>query len=412
MIYTNELLCNGNMNTITDNGISKREGGQSSGRRWATFIGLSLMVAMGLGFALWYFLFFSEHRVSNRNDELRTPVTVVSVGIVEQGSIPLTLDAIGTVTSLATVTVRAQVSGVLRQILFNEGDRVSAGQILAIIDPSPFEMSLMQAKGQLQRDEAELANARLTLERYRKLSLLDSIAIQDVETQDALVRQLAGAVVVDRAAEGIARLNLSFTRILAPIAGRIGMRNVDVGNLVTPTDANGIAVITQEKPIDVVFSIPQDRILEIEESSHRSVGLKVAALDRIQRTVLDRGAFFALDNEVDVQTGTVRAKARFENERGALFPNQFVNIELLLRTIPDATLVATEAVRRGNDFDYAYVVDRETQIVHLRHIVLGVATAKVIQVLSGLQAGDIVATEGADRLKDGDRVRIRRGNSS
>ena len=334
------------------------------------------------------------------------PTTTVGVGTAERVDLPVTLEAIGTVTAAATVTVRPQVSGVFREILFTEGQLVKAGQVMAVIDPSQFEMALMQATGQRQRDEAQLENARLTLQRYRTLLAQDSIARQDVDTQAALVRQLEGTVLADRAAEGTAKLNLGYSKVVAPISGRVGLRNVDVGNVIGPSDANGIAVITQVSPIDVQFAIPQDRVPEVQEGLRQAGAMQVSALDRSRATVLGEGRFRALDNQVDTQTGTVRAKARFDNQDGALFPSQFVNVRMMLRTIPGAVVVPVNALRNSSSGAYVYVLNPQERTVSQRKVQRGQATADRVQIVSGLEAGERVITEGADRLKDGDKVSL------
>jgi multidrug efflux system membrane fusion protein len=321
--------------------------------------------------------------------------------------LPVTLDALGTVTAAATTTVRPQVSGILQKVLFREGQMVKAGQVLAQIDPRQFELQLMQATGQRERDEAQLENARLTLERYRTLLSQDSIARQDVDTQAALVKQLQGTVTTDRANEGTARLNLGYTRVVAPISGRVGLRVVDIGNLVGPGDAAGIAVITQLAPIDVEFAVPQDRISELAPRAGNRAGPRMAVLayDRTRSTVLEKGEFYALDNQVDTQTGTVMAKARFANAGSSLFPSQFVNVRLELRTIKDAVVVPVTALRHGSSGDYVYVL-KDGQTASLRPVKRGIATVDKVQVESGLEAGEQVITEGADRIKDGARVTL------
>jgi multidrug efflux system membrane fusion protein len=334
------------------------------------------------------------------------PTTTVGVGTAERVDLPVTLEAIGTVTAAATVTVRPQVSGVFREILFTEGQLVKAGQVMAVIDPSQFEMALMQATGQRQRDEAQLENAKLTLQRYRTLLAQDSIARQDVDTQAALVRQLEGTVLADRAAEGTAKLNLGYSKVVAPIAGRVGLRNVDVGNVIGPNDTNGIAVITQVSPIDVQFAIPQDRVPEVQDGLRQTGAMQVSALDRSRATVLGEGRFRALDNQVDTQTGTVRAKARFDNQDGALFPSQFVNVRMMLRAISGAVVVPVNALRHSSNGDYVYVLNQKERTVAQRKVQRGQATADRVQIVSGLEAGERVITEGADRLKDGDKVSL------
>lgn len=333
------------------------------------------------------------------------PATTVGVAAAEALDIPVTLEALGTVTPSATVTVQPQVSGVLKQVLFREGQMIKAGQVLAIIDPRPFELALMQAEGQRLRDEAQLDNARLTLERYRTLLQQDSIARQDVDTQAALVKQLEGTVVTDRAAEGTARLNLAYTRITAPVSGRLGLRVVDVGNLVSQTDTGGIAVITQLAPIDVEFAVPQDRVPEIEQAIAQGATLPATVLDRTRTTVLDTGSFASLNNQVDTQTGTVRAKARFANAKSTLFPSQFVNVRLTLQTIKGAVVVPVTALRHGTDGDFVFVLNDDRTVTQ-RPVVRGQATVDKVQLTSGLKLGERVITEGGDRLKDGARVQL------
>ena len=254
----------------------------------------------------------------------RAPPTTVGVASAERMDVPVWIDALGTVTPSATVTVRPQVSGTMKSVRFEEGQMVKAGELLAEIDARPFELSLMQAQGQQQRDQAQLDNARLTLKRYELLWKQDSIARQDVDTQAALVKQLEGTAISNRGNEGTARLNLGYTRVVAPIAGRVGLRNVDVGNVVSAGDANGIAVITRLAPIDVEFALPQDRVPELQRRVATGAALPVTVLDRNRTSELDRGSFSTQNNQAETQTGTVRAKARFPNAQSALFPSQFV----------------------------------------------------------------------------------------
>ncbi|KTT22680.1 efflux RND transporter periplasmic adaptor subunit [Pseudacidovorax intermedius] len=330
----------------------------------------------------------------------------VTVGqaTVRSMSLPVTLDALGTVTPLTTVTLRPQVGGVLTDVLFTEGQTVRKGDLLARIDPRPYQQALDQARGTRLRDEAQLAAARVTLERYRTLLSQDSIARQDVDTQAALVRQLEGTVVSDKAAEEGAQLNLGFTRITAPVTGRIGLRAVDPGNYVAANATTGIAVLTQLNPIDVQFSVTQDRIPQIQAGLAGGAKLAAIALNRTLTEELDRGAFTTLDNVVDVGTGTVKAKARFDNTQAKLFPNQFVNVRLTLRTV-DALVVPVTAVRTGPKGPYVYVI-REDRTVEVRPVKRGESTPEVIAITSGLKAGEMVVTEGGDRLNDGSRVQL------
>jgi membrane fusion protein, multidrug efflux system len=336
------------------------------------------------------------------------PSTTVGVATAELANIPILLEALGTVTPLATVRVKPQVSGVMQKVLFKEGQLVKAGELLATIDPRQFEMALMQTIGQRQQGEAQLDSARVTLQRFKTLLAQDSIARQEVDTQFALVKQLEATLTINKANEGTARLNLGYTRIVAPVSGRVGLRTVDVGNVVNTSDANGIALITQITPIDVVFSIPQDRAGELQQATAggSASAMTVTALDRTRATVLDTGVFASLDNQVDTTTGTVKAKARFANSKLALFPGQFVNVQLLVKTIGNAVVVPVTAVRRGTSGDYVYVVNMEARTVSLRPVQRGQATVDKIVITSGLKAGERVITEGADRLKDGASVTL------
>jgi multidrug efflux system membrane fusion protein len=266
-------------------------------------------------------------------------------------------------------------------------------------------MSLMQASGTRQRDEAQLENAKLTLNRYRTLLGQDSIARQDVDTQAALVKQLEGTVMTDKASEGTARLNLGYTKVVAPISGRVGLRAVDIGNLVGSGDTAGIATITQLSPIDVEFSIPQDSVPEVAQRVNDGASLPALALDRTRVNTLDSGKFYALDNQIDTQTGTVKAKARFGNAKATLFPSQFVNVRLELRTIKDAVMVPVTAVRHGNSGDFVYVL-KEDKTVTVRPVKRGASTADKVQITEGLKLGEQVITEGADRLKEGAKVTL------
>ena len=340
------------------------------------------------------------------------PATTVGVASAERAPLPVILDALGTVTPQASVRVRPQVSGVLEKVLFKEGQMVRAGELLATIDPRPLELALMQASGQRQQGEAQLASARVTLARFKTLLAQDSIARQEVDTQEALVRQLEGTVTINKANEGTARLNLGYARVTAPVGGRVGLRTVDVGNVVSTGDANGIAVITQLSPIDVVFAVPQDLAGALQQRAVAGALMPVTALDRTRANALETGTFASLDNQVDTTTGTVKAKARFANQALALFPSQFVNVQLTLRTIENAITVPVAALRHGNEGDFVYVLNAAERTVSLRRVQRGQATADRVQVVSGLQAGEQVITEGADRLKDGASVTLPGGGAN
>lgn len=329
--------------------------------------------------------------------------TTVGVATAEAADIPVNLEALGTVVPQATVRVRPQVSGVLTQVLFKEGQAVKKGQLLATIDPRPFEMAVQQAVGQRMRDEAQLAAARVTLERFETLLKQDSIARQEVDTQRATVRQLEASVVSDTAAEGTARLNLSFTRVVSPIEGRVGLRNVDIGNQVSNADTNGIAIVTKVTPIDVEFAVPQDHAAWLQHNG--GAFMEVRAFDRTRTTLLDTGVFASLDNQIDTNTGTVRAKARFNNARLQLFPSQFVNVQLQVRTLRNAVVVPVAAVRQSGSGEFVFVL-QEDRTVKQRPVVRGQPLGERVQIVSGLQLGEKVITEGADRLRDGARVTL------
>ncbi|HYW55435.1 MAG TPA: efflux RND transporter periplasmic adaptor subunit [Polaromonas sp.] len=376
--------------------------------RRASLIGLTVavLVVIGVGWLAWSLTHRETAGAAGPGAGPgggRSQSTTVGVAKAEQTNIPVFLEALGTVVPQATVRVRPQVSGVLQQVLFKEGQMVSKGQLLATIDPRQFEMATQQALGQRMRDEAQLEAARVTLQRFRTLLEQDSIARQEVDTQAALVKQLEAAVVISKANEGTARLNLSYTRIVAPIAGRVGLRVVDVGNVVNSGDANGVALLTQVSPIDVEFAVPQDQAPALQRNG--SNAMEVKALDRTRSTVLDTGVFASLDNQVDTQTGTVRAKARFNNAQQAMFPSQFVNVQLQLRTIENAVVVPVAALRTGASGDHVFIFNND-RTVTLRPVTRGQATVDKVQITTGLQAGERVITEGADRLKDGSRVNL------
>ena len=346
------------------------------------------------------------------------PAATVGVARARQGELPIVIAALGTVTPVTQVVLRPQVSGVLTEVLFTEGQTVQKGQLLARIDSRPFEQALAQAQGERARIQAQLAAARVTMSRYQTLWQQDSIARQDVDTQAALVKQLEGQVQSSTASEGNARINLGHARITAPIGGRIGLRAVDPGNMVQAGSSTGIATITQMAPIDVKFAVSQDRVHEVLAAQRAGAGpsqdgagaprgpsmLLVQALDRARDEVLASGRFLTLDNVIDTATGTLQAKARFDNAGGPLFPNQFVNVRLQLGATP-GVLVPVTAVRTGPQGDYVYVVDAE-RVARMRPVQRGGATVSEVLISAGVQAGELVITEGGDRVKDGGRVAL------
>ena len=331
--------------------------------------------------------------------------TPVVAAPVRKGDLNVHLYALGTVTPLRTVTVRSRVDGQLMAVHFREGDLVKQGQLLAEIDPRPFNVQLKQAEGQLARDQALLANARVDLERYRTLLSQDSIAKQQVDSQEALVQQYEGIVKSDQSQVENARLQLTYARVTAPISGRVGLRLVDPGNIVRSGDANGLVVITQLAPIGVVFTVPQDNLPDVMKRVQSGDTLRVEAWDREQKTRLAQGSLIAVDNLVDVTTGTVKLKASFRNEDDELFPNQFVNVRLRLDTLEDQTIILQTAVQRGGRGLFVYVV-KDDMTVTARPVTLGPVDGPRVAVLKGVEPGDQVVIEGIDRLREGARVAI------
>ena len=329
----------------------------------------------------------------------------VSVAAAATRDVRVWLNALGTVTPSNLVTVHVKVDGTLLEVNFREGQMVRAGELLAQVDPRPFQIQLDQARGQLQRDTALLDNARIDLARYRQLLAKDAIARQQVDTQDALVRQYQGTVEADRSQVENARLQLEWTRVTAPSSGRIGLRQVDPGNQVHTSDANGLASIAQLQPTTVLFAVPEANLPAINRRVAAHEPLRVEAWDREQKNHLADGQLLTTDNQIDPATGTIRIKAAFANRDNALFPNQFVNIRLLLDTLPQALAVPTAAIQRGDKGSFVYRVDADGAVAMVP-VTPGAVDGDWVAVKGAIKAGDKVVTDGADRLRDGARAEI------
>lgn len=344
--------------------------------------------------------------MSGNGDRGGRPPAPVAVAKVGRADVPVTLSALGTVTPLVSAVVRSQQSGRLMEVNFKEGQVVSKGQRLALIDPRPFALAGAQAQANLARDAAQLAAARVDLARYQTLLSQDSIARQQVDTQAALVKQLAGTVAADRAALNTAKLNLAYASVISPVTGRIGLRQTDIGNYVTPSDANGIATVTQLDPIDVEFAIPQTQLSAVQAKiGPTGGGLAVTATDQNGGQALAQGTLLTFDNAIDTATGTIKAKARFANGSYRLIPNEFVNITMLVDTLRHALVVPVSAVRHGAPGDFVFALQPD-QTVKLKVVRTGPMTGQSIAILSGLAGSETVVTAGADGLEDGSRVRL------
>jgi multidrug efflux system membrane fusion protein len=381
--------------------VEKPETRRSLRGAWVVILVLVLAAA---GLAVYWLAPSETPRPAGRRVDPSRPTPVVAAA-AKTGDIPIYLNGLGTVTPLRTVTVRSRVDGELLKVAFTEGQLVKAGDLIAEVDPRPYQAQLAQAEGQMARDQALLANARIDMERYRSLFAQDSIAKQQVDTQEALVRQYEGTVKFDQGQIDNAKLQLTYSRITAPIGGRLGLRLVDPGNIVHASDASGLVVITQVQPIAAVFTIPQDSLPEVLKRLRAGVSMPVEAYDREQKTKLATGKLLTVDNQIDPTTGTIKLKAQFPNEDTSLFPNQFVNLRLQLDTLHGVTLVPTSAVQRGAQGTFVYVL-KDDKTVSLRAVKTGASEGESVQIAAGLASGEIVVVDGSDRLRDGAKAEV------
>ena len=329
----------------------------------------------------------------------------VGTATVQKGDMPIIDNALGTVTPLATVTVQTQINGQLMELGFQEGQLVNKGDFLAQIDPRPYQVALEQAQGQLAKDQAALANSKLDLARYEKLAAQNSIATQTLDTQRATVAQNIGLVQVDQAQVDAQKLNLIYCRITSPVAGRVGLRQVDAGNFIQTSSTTGIVVVTEVQPISVIFTLPEDNLPAVLKQVHAGKTLQVTALDRAGTTEIEVGELGTIDNQIDTTTGTVKLRAMFANKAYDLFPNQFVNIKLKVDTVQGTAIVPDSAIQRGAPGTFVYLTKSDGTVA-AQPVTLGPDDGTKVAVLKGLEPGQVVVVDGADRLKDGAKITV------
>ena len=369
--------------------------------RWLFWV---LLVLAIIGVGVWYYPKPENQPKTAGRNQFGGP-TPVGVATVQKGDMPVTLTGLGTVTPLATVTVKTQINGYLVTVAFQEGQMVKKGDFLAQIDPRPYQVALEQAEGQLAKDQALLKNAQLDLQRYNTLVAQNSIATQTRDTQVSLVSQDQAAVKTDQAQVDAQKLNLVYAHIVSPVTGRVGLRQVDAGNYVQTSDPNGIVVVTQLQPISVIFTLPEDNLPAVMKQVHAGAALPVTTYDRTGTTELGKGRLETVDNQIDTTTGTVKLRAIFDNEQEILFPNQFVNVQLLVNTMKGVDIVPTAAIQHGAPGAFVYVV-KPDQTAAVQKVKLGPGDGQQIAVLDGLQPGEKVVVDGSDRLREGAKVTL------
>jgi len=371
------------------------------------------LVLLGCGGGGWLYLnpAQADDDSAAKHGRAHDTATPVETATAQKGILNITLDALGTVTPLADVTVKPQISGQLMELGFQEGQMVHAGDFLAQIDPRLYENALHQAEGNFAKDSAQLQQAETVLARDTKLIAVHALSQQDFDAQKAAVDQFKAAVQVDQAAIDTAKLNLVYCHITAPVAGRVGLRQVDIGNYVQMSDTDGIVKITQLQPISVLFSIPEDRLPQIMERLKNGDTITVQAMDRSQSKVLASGKLGAVDNAINASTGTVKMRALFDNEDLSLYPNQFVNIRILVQTFADALLVPSAALQRGANGSFVYLVTDE-QKATIRPVTPGPAEGDKVSITEGLKENDHVIVDGTDKLSEGSKVKATGTNAA
>ena len=387
---------------------------KGSKKQRRALIAIAVVVALG---AAW--LWHSSHsepvsptatgkarpEATGRRGMRNMPLAPVQAATATEEAVPRYLTGLGTVTAANTVTVRSRVDGQLLALHFQEGQQVKAGDLLAEVDPSQFKVALAQAQGQLAKDKATLANARRDLARYQQLVKTNLVSRQELDAQQALVEESAGTLKADEASVASAQLQLDWSRITAPIDGRVGLKQVDIGNQISSGDTTGIVVLTQTHPIELVFTLPESEIATILQAQKAGKALSVEAWDRTNKTLLTTGALLSLDNQIDATTGTIKLKARFDNLDDTLFPNQFVNARMLVDTQQNAVVIPTAALQMGNEGNFVWVVNSEDKVS--KHLVTpGIQNSLRVVINAGLSAGDRVVTDGIDRLTEGAKVEV------
>jgi multidrug efflux system membrane fusion protein len=367
-------------------------------RHWVIFIVTGVIIVLGI-------IFITSNMTGKKSlDGNQRPQPVTAL-MTNKADFDVYLKGLGTVIPTNTVTVKSQVSGQLMSVQFKEGQHVNKGDLIAEIDPRPFQVQLMQAEGQFARDEALLKNAEADLAVYKQLLAQESIAAQQVTTQEALVKQYRGVIETDKGQIANAKLQLTYARVITPITGRVGLKQVDPGNMVQVNDVSGIVVITQLQPITVIFSLPQDNLTILMKRWNAAATLPVAAYDQEGKVLLASGKLLAVDNQIDTTTGTIKLKAMFDNNDNKLFPNQFVNVRLKVDTLTGAIVMSTAAVQRGSIGTFAYVV-KDDKTVTVRMLKLGPAEGDNVVAMEGLAPGELVVTVGGDKLREGTKVEL------